>query len=132
MILLKSDPKAALPIRAAALLHNQGLEMRLPPTELQGSLPSAWARKFSWRKFSFPCPHLQLRNPSSVPAPRDRFIFMQIQPTGHGALNEGGRKSKVLLSSPSPALLEEQEIQPTNLSSPHKFFLGALSISWPD
>lgn len=67
-LLMKSDRKAGLPPEpgeAAGLLHNQGLEMQLPPTELEGSLPSARARKFG-----FPCPHLsepQLGNLSSLP-----------------------------------------------------------------
>lgn len=119
MISMKSDPKAALPIRAAALLHNQGLEMQLPPPELQGSLlPSAWASKFS---FSLPCPHLQLGNLHSLPefslqTPRDLSVFMQTQPTStkkiklfssaappRPAGGAGGSKPQNLLSPQIPS-----------------------------
>lgn len=118
MISMKSDPKAALPIRAAALLHNQGLEMQLPPPELQGSLlPSARASKFS---FSLPFPHLQLGNLHSLPefslqTPRDLSVFMQTQPTST-------KKIKLFSSAapPRPAGGAGGS-KPQNLSSPHKF-----------
>lgn len=44
---------------AAILLHNQGLEMRLPPTGLGGSLPLGWVRSLGF-------PFLPLTNKASA------------------------------------------------------------------
>lgn len=52
--------------RAAGLLHNQRLEMQLPPTDAEGSLPTRWVRRFG-----FPCPHLTQLVPGTSELPPD-------------------------------------------------------------
>lgn len=52
-LLMKSNLPFPLAHRILKELHNQSLEMRLTPTDLEGSLPSGWARRLG-----FPCLHL--------------------------------------------------------------------------
>lgn len=112
---IRSEGSSALsigPIRAAALLHNQGLQTQLPPTEPRGSLPSHAREHF----FPFPtrtcsseisalCPKT-LREPLGY---RFIFIFKFTPRATEPSINAAGNQSSAQQHLPGP--LHQQETQ---------------------